>query len=491
MPIDKELSDIIESNEPLESVLERLHKLLKSNPKINLNETYSTEPRVGHTLFSWLVVNNKIQLAQALFNMGAATNIYPKGLVLTTVLDNLLENESTAGKNHEEQKQAIIHLKNDIHFAELNPNRFATALAFVPYKSTELMAHLVSENYGVVKSMIANHLNTINPNIKDKQGKTVLCLAVKMNRTDIVEYLLRMLPGKIDVNTQDNEGNTPLHYAFAYGNREMITALLSHGASHQLTNRQGLKPEQMVSISKEAVISLLDSVAINAHRDVNANFNDPPFYMPGKSMMDDDENAVNSWEYLEAVLKKIENKDIQEAILQLKKNYAGISMIADIMKNKADPKPLLELLRTIKPIVQVAQPETAASEMASSTVRSEPLLHSFKNEIEIEFPEAEEDNIVESAVDLVSSALYGQDIKIIKDTNDEEALEFRVANEKDLVLFVEQHHAIVQNLENLIIQIPKKAVIALLQEDNLETCNGKPIWEALKEELNVSARLKQ
>ena len=49
-----------------------------------------------------------------------------------------------------------------------------------------------------------------NPNIKNKQGKTSLLLAVEKGYSDIVKILLKNLA---DIYTVDDEGNTVFHLA--------------------------------------------------------------------------------------------------------------------------------------------------------------------------------------------------------------------------------------------------------------------------------------
>lgn len=360
--------------------------------------------------------------------------------------------------------------ENHVSPEDQNPNKIATAPAFVDYKCTNLMAHLVSENYDVVKRMVTKNLNIIEPNIKDIEGKTVLALAAKMNRTDIVDFLLETLAGKIEVNVQDNEGNTPLHYAFAYGNKEMITALLRHGAQKHLKNTHGLKVEDMLSLPEKTIVQFLDSVAIDAERDVNATFNTPSFLKPGDNLLS--ENVVNSWKYLESILKELDNEKfekIRSNILAIETNYAKISLREDIQKKKVDPKPLLELLNTIKPTSKSVDTFKTTLAPAFSSSKSE------KKEMR-----------KKSAIDLVRSALYAEDIKMIKDKSGEEALQVKVL-EHDVEHFVKTYNAEVIDLENHVIQLPKNAAIGLLQREGLETLGGQSIWDALKQELNFGS----
>jgi pantothenate kinase len=59
----------------------------------------------------------------------------------------------------------------------------------------------------------------------------------------------------INVNTQDSEGNTPLHTAFMRRDYDCMTLLLSKGAwaSIDIKNKEGLKPFEMLNIKHDVV----------------------------------------------------------------------------------------------------------------------------------------------------------------------------------------------------------------------------------------------
>jgi uncharacterized protein len=86
-----------------------------------------------------------------------------------------------------------------------------------------------------------------------------------------VKYLVEELGA--DVNARDNEGNTPVHYAAARGDNEMLLYLISKGADVKAVNRRGQTtvdaangPRQRVQPFPET-IALLESLgAINNHK---------------------------------------------------------------------------------------------------------------------------------------------------------------------------------------------------------------------------------
>jgi len=76
-----------------------------------------------------------------------------------------------------------------------------------------------------------------NPNIyPDPQGNTLLHIAVQHNYP--IEELLKL---NIDINHQNNEGNTPLHYA-SYGKSKFIKLLLDSNADINILNNRGEIP---------------------------------------------------------------------------------------------------------------------------------------------------------------------------------------------------------------------------------------------------------
>jgi uncharacterized protein len=86
-----------------------------------------------------------------------------------------------------------------------------------------------------------------------------------------VKYLVEELGA--DVNARDDEGNTPVHYAAARGDNEMLLYLISKGADVKVVNRRGQTtvdaangPRQRVQPFPET-IALLESLgAINNHK---------------------------------------------------------------------------------------------------------------------------------------------------------------------------------------------------------------------------------
>ena len=75
---------------------------------------------------------------------------------------------------------------------------------------------------------------------RDPNGNTFLNYAAKAGRYEIAELLLKK--GAF-VNTQNNDLNTPLHYAKAYNFNRIFTLLHStFHANQNITNKNGKTP---------------------------------------------------------------------------------------------------------------------------------------------------------------------------------------------------------------------------------------------------------
>ena len=77
----------------------------------------------------------------------------------------------------------------------------------------------------------------------NKELQTFLMVAVRQGQTQIVKYLI--VKGA-NLDLQDKEGNTALHYAFKYNCKESQGILIENGADEQIKNRDDLLPWQLL-----------------------------------------------------------------------------------------------------------------------------------------------------------------------------------------------------------------------------------------------------
>ncbi|CAB0038121.1 unnamed protein product [Trichogramma brassicae] len=90
-----------------------------------------------------------------------------------------------------------------------------------------------------------------DPSLADLKGLTALHFCHKHQ----IEMLFEISEEKhrtVEVNAQDNEGNTPLHLAmYNIGSEEAIESLLRHGADPNMTNNEGWTPLHLVCRKKD------------------------------------------------------------------------------------------------------------------------------------------------------------------------------------------------------------------------------------------------
>ena len=103
----------------------------------------------------------------------------------------------------------------------------------------------------IAKSNPSSLLNSLlNPSIitsttpKNNTNDTFLIYASKCEKIDFVEYLIEK--GAF-INAQNNELNTPLHYALKNRNFKISDLLLKAGANEKLVNKANLTPWQFMN----------------------------------------------------------------------------------------------------------------------------------------------------------------------------------------------------------------------------------------------------
>lgn len=117
---------------------------------------------------------------------------------------------------------------------------------------------------------------------KDADGRTPLCIACACNQTDIVELLVSVYSKtktRIDVNSADNMGNTPLLYAVNAGlslNVRMVKLLLEAGADPNCINHLGLSPLiTTIRRSSESSLNGIEAVTELIHHGCDINVSSP------------------------------------------------------------------------------------------------------------------------------------------------------------------------------------------------------------------------
>ncbi|MDG7053289.1 MAG: ankyrin repeat domain-containing protein, partial [Wolbachia endosymbiont of Alcedoecus sp.] len=103
-------------------------------------------------------------------------------------------------------------------------------------------------------------------NAQDSQGRTALHYAACFNDTNMAELLL---DARADINAQDNMGRTALHYAACFNNTDMVELLLDAGAKTDIKDNNGKKPSSFTK-NKE-IIDLLKGLPARCLSNVMAS----------------------------------------------------------------------------------------------------------------------------------------------------------------------------------------------------------------------------
>ena len=103
--------------------------------------------------------------------------------------------------------------------------------------SETLFFHIKDRNYPLFKSIFEKF--KMNPDLSDRDGNSLLSLAVQSNSFQIVNYLIN---AGASVNSQNKSNNTPLHFALSFHNFEIADMLIKSGANEKIQNRSGMTP---------------------------------------------------------------------------------------------------------------------------------------------------------------------------------------------------------------------------------------------------------
>ncbi len=106
---------------------------------------------------------------------------------------------------------------------------------------------------------------------KDNEGKSPLIIAAKMMSLEIVQELLK--DGASSIDLQDNEGRSALHYACALGQTKMVELLIKAGANTNIKDPQGRGIIHYALLPKSEIRKILLSIHLDPDRNSNADRN--------------------------------------------------------------------------------------------------------------------------------------------------------------------------------------------------------------------------
>jgi len=143
------------------------------------------------------------------------------------------------------------------------------------FRSNKLHEYVRKEHLRVVKYLLT--LELMDLNVQDNDGNTPLHIACENGNIDIAKALLTALGNleSMDLNIQNNDGNTPLHKACENGNIDVAKALLTAGANQNVENKEKKKPFQ---VAKPKDVEALRKLLSNRRGGWNNKRGKPPKY---------------------------------------------------------------------------------------------------------------------------------------------------------------------------------------------------------------------
>lgn len=202
-------------------------------------------------------IKNMPLIEQVLTDNGLSVNSYLNGLPLLSLV--LISNNPNRYKPYID------------FFIErrVNLNLQAHPMQYDYYHGTIFHSLLAYERMGAAIYLLTkaqeNNIS-IDFSICDEENKTILLMGVLLRNVEFVSQCLSMLTNNDVINIADEDGRTPLHYAYLLGHREMIELLINHGADTQLMDKKGKRADEMLISHEDVIIDALYKFHISAHR---------------------------------------------------------------------------------------------------------------------------------------------------------------------------------------------------------------------------------
>lgn|SRR3990167_4032398 len=232
------------------------------------------EDKEGYTALLLAIQNNHLQVVEYLINAGANFSICSAegdSPIFTSLamgnnkIASLLLKKSTGLElKYGRHKQSLLH-RVIMHCGEQTAYDNIYLLA-----STEGFDISVRNRMGQNAAFYAAHFNYftvleffrvkgIDPFAKDRTGNSLLHFCCSSRSVAfIIDWMLEKNNSDYvvlqEINHPNSLGNTPLHIAYAFSDKDHIDLLLSKGADPQAKNKNGNTPAQMIYCSRSRLL---------------------------------------------------------------------------------------------------------------------------------------------------------------------------------------------------------------------------------------------
>ena len=176
-----------------------------------------------------------------------------------SIMDNLLFSKLSGKGNRDKLNESKYYIQKIISIIHENKTKRISS-AYRDYfeilrriKGKEnietILRTLIKEGeIALFNEYLYKNTRIIDINAQDDDGNSFLILSIKEGINPIITTLLER---GIDVNIQNNEGNTALHYALSGKNFKIADLLEKYGAKEDLYNNYGMTPWDSVGKSIE------------------------------------------------------------------------------------------------------------------------------------------------------------------------------------------------------------------------------------------------
>ncbi len=171
---------------------------------------------------------------------------------------------------------------NDLARVGINPNATFHPYVYDAYAGTALHMLLANEMFDCARAYIEVFSKSpqkilIDPTVQDGEGKTALLMCVMLKDVALTQFYLERL-GPSSINIPDEKGRTPLHYAYLFGQEDMVKLLCDRGADEAIKDNEERTPIEMLDLDPEEIKNALLRFHFNPELSNRFNFEEVQKY---------------------------------------------------------------------------------------------------------------------------------------------------------------------------------------------------------------------
>jgi ankyrin repeat protein len=135
----------------------------------------------------------------------------------------------------------------------------------VDNKNETMLSYSIKNNNISISNLILTS-PIIDLDYQDKNGNTYLHLAVMFQQKEIMNLLIEK---GISINRQNKKGNTALHIAYIVNNKQIIKVLIDNGIDKNILNQENKLAEDLMIKNKRTNSSLNNRIKVTKNKELN------------------------------------------------------------------------------------------------------------------------------------------------------------------------------------------------------------------------------